>query len=277
MYKALGLNHLGYHKPLPEAAEAAVKYGYGGISLNIGEANGYEPEYVKSLLAEKRLKTGGFNLPFDFRGDEGAFKDGISKLPEYCAFAEKIGETRCMTWILSSHGEFDFDENFRLHRDRLRAAAEIMGAHGVMFGLEFVGTPSAYREKKYGFIRSLDGILELIDAIGAPNIGVVFDSWHWHFSGLTRADIGTMPGSSIVMVHINDAPAEIPADEQHDLTRALPGATGIIQISEFLGGLADAGYNGPVYSEPFYAPLRDMGFDGAMKAAADAIDSVWPW
>ena len=58
--------------------------------------------------------------------------------------------------------------------------------------------------------------------------------------------------------------------------RELPGATGLLRIDEFFDGLLKLGYDGPVYAEPFYAPLKEMPYDEAVKVVTDAINKVWP-
>ena len=57
--------------------------------------------------------------------------------------------------------------------------------------------------------------------------------------------------AQVVYVHVNDAPAGVPIDEQMDGVRALPGETGVIDIAGFLKALQGIGYDGPVTPEPF--------------------------
>ena len=71
-------------------------------------------------------------------------------------------------------------------------------------------------------------------------------------------------------------PKGIALEDQQDLSRELPGATGLLRIDEFFDGLLKLGYDGPVYAEPFYAPLKEMPYDEAVKVVTDAINKVWP-
>ena len=99
---------------------------------------------------------------------------------------------------------------------------------------------------------------ELIAETGKRNLGFLIDSWHWYNSGETAADLLTLKNSDIVAVHINDAPAGIPVDQQVDNRRALPLETGVIDIDAFLNALNQAGYDGPAAAEPMSAELRKL-------------------
>jgi len=46
---------------------------------------------------------------------------------------------------------------------------------------------------------------ELILDIGAPNLGIVLDSWHWYCAGETIDDLMTLNNQDIVAVDLNDA------------------------------------------------------------------------
>jgi sugar phosphate isomerase/epimerase len=64
-------------------------------------------------------------------------------------------------------------------------------------------------------------------------------------------------------VHVNDAPADVPIEQQVDTVRALPGETGMIDIVGFLQALQVIGYDGPVVPEPFKQDLADLPSDDA--------------
>jgi sugar phosphate isomerase/epimerase len=121
----------------------------------------------------------------------------------------------------------------------------------------------------------MKGMLELIDAVGAGNLGLLLDSWHWYTSHGTLDEILSLKGSDVIYVHINDAPAGIPVDEQIDNVRCLPGETGVIDISGFLGALKKIGYDGPVTPEPFDKSLKKMTITEAVLKVSKAVEKVW--
>ena len=73
-----------------------------------------------------------------------------------------------------------------------------------------------------------------------------------------------------------DAPAGIDADQQLDNVRDLPGATGVIDIANFLRALKQTGYTGPVTPEPFKKDLANLRNDEArLKTVGAAMDDIF--
>jgi sugar phosphate isomerase/epimerase len=112
---------------------------------------------------------------------------------------------------------------------------------------------------------------ELIAEVGKPNLGFLLDSWHWYNAGDTAADVLTLKNEDIVAVHLNDAPAGVPVDQQVDSRRELPMATGVIDAGAFLNALNQVGYDGPVAAEPMSAALRVMPAEEALAKTAEAM------
>jgi len=277
MYKTLAPGCIGFNKSFKEAAFSAAKHGFEGYWFNIDQDSKIDVSETLELLAQNNLKAAGFTLPVEFRQDKETFERDMEKLPAYAKYAEKIGAGGCITWILPGSETLEYKENFELHRSRLKSVAEIFKDHGISLGLEFVGPPSCRKNVKYEFIYNLDQILDLCNAIGTGNCGVLLDVWHWDLAGQTRKDFSKIhdPGQ-IVLVHINDAPAGIPVEEQKDSVRALPGETGVLKIADFFDGLKSVGYTGPVMPEPFDGTLGSMSFDDALEKVMKSINKVWP-
>jgi sugar phosphate isomerase/epimerase len=276
MYKTLAPGAIGHGLSFKEAAQAAADSGFEGYWFDIVGDSRLDIQETKEILARTKLRAAGFTLPVEFRRDEAVFEDGLAKLAGYARYAAGIGANRCITWILPTHSTLDYAANFELHRVRLKKVAEILKEHAILFGLEFIGPATSRKDAKHLFIHNLDNMLELCEAIGTGNCGILMDSWHWDLAGQQREDFNkfTHP-DQIVLVHINDAPAGIPADEQIDSVRRLPGETGVLRIAEFFDGLRSAGYAGPVMAEPFEPKLGNMSFEDALKTTMEAINKVW--
>ena len=117
----------------------------------------------------------------------------------------------------------------------------------------------------------------MLDAIGTSNIGYLLDIFHWELAGQVFDDFKKIPGNEqVIAAHLSDVPKGISKDEQPNHKRELPGATGILKIDDFMKGLVNLNYDGPVLIEPFSASLKMMFFEDAVKAAKMAMDSVWP-
>jgi len=276
MYKALASGAIGHNVALEIAAPIAKKYGFEGIFLDIGSDSQRPIEETKKILAENNLKPAGIGLPVEFRAGEDVFRKDMEKLEEYAKYAAACGIDRCSTYILPASDILTYEENFELHRSRLKEAAEILGKHGISLGLEYVGPPTMRAGKKYEFIHNLDQMLELCNAIGTDNIGFLLDLWHWDMAEQTFADFKKFPDESwIVCVHVMDAPAGIPREEQLDQVRALPGSTGVLKSAEFFQGLRELGYTGPIMVEPFVPELGEMPFEEAVKVVKESLDKIW--
>ncbi|MBI1389588.1 MAG: TIM barrel protein [bacterium] len=256
----------------------AAQYGFGGINADLGglaKMSEFERKDFASMLKAHGLQWGSSGLPVEFRKDEDTFKKGMADLEKNAAILQSAGVTRVDTWIMPSHAELTYRENFRQHRNRLREAARILKDHGLRFGLEFVGPQTLLVAERYPFIHTQKEMLQLCDAIGTDNMGLLYDSYHWHCSGGTVDETLSLTNDLIVEVHVNDAKQGVPRAELLDGQRELPCATGVIDMKGFLNALNKIGYDGPVTVEPFNQPLWDMNADDALKATIASLDKAF--
>jgi len=118
-------------------------------------------------------------------------------------------------------------------------------------------------------------MMELAEAIGTGNVGLLMDSWHWYTSHGTVEELLQLSGKDIVHVHVNDAPAGVEIDQQVDNKRQLPVTSGVIDMKGFVNALVKIGYDGPVECEPFDQELRKMEAGAALQTTIDSLDRVW--
>ncbi|MCZ7648759.1 MAG: sugar phosphate isomerase/epimerase [Planctomycetota bacterium] len=274
MYSTLCCGAIRVKLPTLEAQLAgAKKHGFRGLQVDAGplaeriERDGLES--VRGLFEAAGVRAAGFGLPVDWRGTEEAWRQGLERLPRLARAMAALGVKRTFTHLWPSSDELNFDANWRFHVERFTPIAKILAEHGAALGLEFLGPKTLRDSKRYPFVYTLGGMLELGRAIG-PNVGLLLDCWHWHTGGGTVAELRALRPEQVVFVHVNDAPAGIPVDEVQDTTRALPGETGVIDIVGFLRALKEIGYDGPVTPEPFKKELKDLPDDDARLAAVGA-------
>jgi sugar phosphate isomerase/epimerase len=145
-------------------------------------------------------------------------------------------------------------EGKRLVIERLKPAADVAGELGITLGIE------PYRQTSGTLVTTMPEVLELVDAVGRPNVKVIIDVWHyWDVpDGLTALaeNVGRLVG-----IQLNDwrEPTRSWCD------RLLPG-DGIIDIRAFFRALTGAGYDGWYDVEVF----SDNGLFGN-----NYPDSVW--
>lgn len=252
----------------------ASKHGFAAVEPLVWELKALAKEKIDELNAkrnEAKLVWSAANLPVEFRTTEEKFQADLKDLAPAAKALQDAGVTRVGTWIMPCHDNLTYRANFREHAARLKETAKVLEQHGLRLGLEYVGTKSLWSSKRFPFLHTMKETLELIAVIGQNNVGLVLDSWHWTMAGESADDIRGLTNENVVAVDLNDAPKDIPLDEQNDTTRELPMATGVIDMKSFLQALVDIKYDGPVRAEPFNKPLNEMEDDAAAAKTAEAM------
>lgn len=275
MYRALMTGAIGVNVSFEEQVRLAAAYGFQGIGVGMAEIERLGLEGVRSLLTANHLLPAVTSLPVNFREDEATFRRDLAKLPEFVRMLTDIGCTRAATWILPYLQKMTYEEAFEQLRSRTAAICEVLAPFGMRYGLEFVG-PQTLRAGKPEFIYNQKGMLELIKATGAKNLGLLLDCFHWYTSHGTVQDLDQLNDDLVVLVHVNDAVAGRTPDEQIDNQRAMPGATGVIDSEAFMGALVRMNYSGPVVVEPFCPWLKELSPDEAVQKTAESLDKIWP-
>lgn len=282
MYKALGPGAIGITGlSLPEAITLARDTGFRGLVFDIQEATRLADERgvdaVRALFRDAGVLPASWGVP----GADARYpmdELDLAALPRYAAVARALECPRATTFLPPASNERAYAENFSWTVERLRPFAAALADAGCWFGLEFCGPKTLRREYRYEFIYSIAGVLELGEAIGTGNIGVLLDAFHLFTSGGSNDDIEQLSADEIVMVHVNDAVAGVDRDEQMDLVRMLPLTTGVIDIVGFMDRVKQVGYDGPVMAEPFHKPLEDLAATDPVAAAREtsrSLDELW--
>lgn len=277
-YKNLGGGHIGLRANQQQALEYAMKYGFDSISPSLREFENKSVAEIREWVATmkaKGIRYGTAGLPVEYRRDENRFKTDLAKLPKQAKTLKQMGVTRMATWITPGHGKLTYLQNFNLHKTRFREIAKILKDHGIRLGLEFVGPRTSRMRSRFAFICTQHEAMELVEAIDTGNVGLLMDSWHWYTSHGTLEELLQLSNKDIVHVHVNDAPPDIPVDQQRDLTRRLPTTTGVIDLKEFINALVKIGYDGPVECEPFDQELRKMPNDAKLEKTIASLNRLW--
>ncbi len=276
--KDLVCGNIGVSARLPEAIAMAHRHGFESVAPDAAFLKSISESELTELredLKAKHLVWGAAGLSVDFRGSAEAFQKGMKNLPDEAAALKRAGASRMGTWISPGHKSLTYLTNFKQHEARLREIGKVLGDQGVRLGLEYVGPKTSWTAQRFPFIHTMAEMRELIAAIDLPNVGLVLDSWHWYTAHETETDLLTLKGSDVICCDLNDAPAGIAVDEQKDLVRELPCATGVIDLKAFLNALVKIGYDGPVRAEPFKADLRRMPAEQALDLTAKAMSQAF--
>jgi sugar phosphate isomerase/epimerase len=247
MFLALNSVLVNGRVPWPEFPRLAARVGFPGTDVMLKAAMQASASATNDLLSSLNIKPAVIDFPVEFRKDDAAFQQGMAKLPEQAKFAAAIHCPRMMTYIMPS-SDTPKAELRALYKKRFTEAGRVLADSNVRLGLEFLGPLEFRKKSKYEFIWRMDDMLEFAKECG-PNIGLLLDSWHWHWAGATTEDIIHAGRENIVHVHFNDAP-NIPADQVRDNHRLLPGE-GIINLTGFLQALHKIGYTDALSVEVF--------------------------
>lgn len=274
----LDCGSIGVKASLPQAVEYAARFGFEAVTADsawLASADASSRARLLDRMKQAGLIWGQAGLPVEFRRGEEEFQQGLRGLLERARALQQAGASRVTTWISPASDELTYIENFRLHVRRLRAVASVLEDHGCRFGLEYVGPKTSWTARRFSFVHTMREARELIGEIGRPNVGLVLDSWHWYTAGETVDDLRSLTAADIVSIDLNDAPAGRARDEQKDLERELPLATGVIPLADFLKTLNELGCDAPARCEPFNAALRAMPPEQALAATAAAMKKAF--
>jgi sugar phosphate isomerase/epimerase len=277
-YKNFAPGHIGVRANQQQALEYAVKYGFEGISPDPGEFENKSASEISEwleLMKEKGIRYGAGGLPVEFRRDQDRFTNDLAELPRQAKLLKQLGVTRVATWVMPGSRGLTYRQQFDMLTKRFREVAKALKDNDIRLGLEFVGPRTSRVRNRFAFISTQTEMMELVNAIGTGNVGLLLDSWHWYTSHGTVEELLELTNNDVVHVHVNDAPAGIEIDKQVDNRRCLPVTTGVIDMKGFINAMVKIGYDGPVECEPFDQELRRMEADEAVKKTSESLNRLW--
>jgi sugar phosphate isomerase/epimerase len=186
----------------------ARETGHAGIEID-GEklrrylGQGYPANSLIPLL--KDIPPVGMTYVKDIeRYKDEEYQALLKECDTLCALAEKLGcpMVQLLTGPLDPGGPYQglvgatWPQIRVRTAENLRAIAAIGRAHHIKFFIEALTWTPLHR---------LDQVLEVIDAAGEDNIGVVIDFWHLWGSGTTPNEIAKLKKESIYCVHVCDS------------------------------------------------------------------------
>jgi len=282
MFKNLNPGSLGHNLPFDQTVTLAKKHGFSGVDLDLGYLG--QIRQAQSLQAAHDwfsatgLRPGAISVGAKWReGDsEADFEASLGQVKSDAQLAQALGCTRATTWMMPGSNKHPFRQHWALVAPRLMRVAELVGEHGLAFGIEFVGPATLRAKFKYDFIHTMDAMRTFCAEIGktSNNTGLLLDCFHLYTAKGLNSDINFLDPQEVVYVHVNDAKAGRTEETQIDQEREMVGATGVIDIRGFFDALKRIGYDGPVAVEPFNQAVRDMPAEDAIRLTSQALDRV---
>jgi sugar phosphate isomerase/epimerase len=236
------------HLPLAEKFEATRIAGYSALSLMPYELDQMEAAGTSPAEVQARADDAGIHiarldplntwpriwLP-DNMDDAYVAKVNTTKERMF-ALCKAVGATHFSLNATFPRGSMTLDQITQDYAAICRDAAE----HGLMCDLEFIplwGVPTL----QMGW--------DIVRGAGAPNGGLVFDTWHFVRGGSDITLLHDIPGDQIHCVQLNDGPLTLPPgvtikDDCYD--RKFPGDgdfpnVAIVEVLARTGGLNHVG------------------------------------
>lgn len=288
MRRCLNTGMIGVAAGPRETVDLAKKHGFAACDLSVsavrdmaaGGAGAIDATGAARSVAQRMQDLGiapgscGGIIPGKLSVLDEEWDAAMQDLETRLQIATALGFSRTTTVMLPFHEELPFDRCFQLHADRLKQVAGPLAEAGFRLGIEYVSQKTRRAGYPYEFLYNLKGTLRLIEEVGAANVGVLLDSFHWFCAEETLDDVRGLSGRQVVVVHVNDSIAGRSLDDQVAFERELPGSTGVIDLLGFLGALREIGYDGPVTAEPMDKALNAMEDEAAIGATAKSLDGL---
>lgn len=185
--------------------------------------------------------------------------DPAGRVRAICAGIRRLAafEPAACVCLTGPRGALPEAEARRIVVEGLRVIARAAASVGVRVGLEPIHRSIC---EDWSLVATIPEAVALLDEVGAPNLGLIFDTWHLWDSPGVLAHIRAH-ARRIVGVHVNDR--REPTRSWKD--RALPGE-GVIDLPALFAALTAGGYDG-------WYDLEIFSDNGAF--GDDYPDSLW--
>ena len=236
-----------------------------------------------------------------------ARNDGLSDVDLRTLFADNDAVVAdldpLLTWVpggkLPPNATADGDSFYRFSEEDLYRMHDVLGARSINAALMLMETPpkmaiiDAFGElcqraarhelivhlefMPFGAVPDLPSAVEIVEATGLANAGVLLDTWHHFRSGGNSESLRASPLARIQSLQISDAPSE-PEENLVDETlhrRRVPGE-GDIPLAEWLAILREGEAPAPTGVEIFDDELRARPVEDIARISADAVRAILP-
>jgi len=138
-------------------------------------------------------------------------------------------------------------DDYKSAADHVREVARVAAQYKLIAAFEFV--------RQSTFASTLPTILSITRAANEPNLGPLFDFYHFWSGNNKLADMDLLRPGEIKHVHFQDVP-DMPREMLDATTRFIPG-DGVSPIDAMLRKLAETGYDGALSVELFLPRFAD--------------------
>lgn len=220
------------HEPIEEGIARLARFGYDGVEL-VGEPDRSDVGHLKEQLARNGVVASSVISIYTperdvVSSDESVRRNAVDYIRGNIDFAAELGAdivtftpTACMKIVPEADLQQEWDWAVAAAREVAGYAAD----HGVTIAVEPWNRYETY------LINHAAKAAEFVDEVGAPNIGVMADTFHMSIEERDIAGAIRAVGKRLVHVHLADS------------NRAAPGY-GHLDFGPILQAISDVGYQG---------------------------------
>ncbi len=249
--------------PLPRKLQVAQAAGYDGVGLWVNEldahvAAGGTLNEVARMLGEHQLAAAELCFVGGWMYPEGGLRARAREAARHAFEIAQALKCECVV-ACASGGSGDLADAASEFAELCAPARDF----GLRVALEFLGGAEQVKDVRSAW--------EIVDAAGAPNGGLLIDTFHFYKGGSQLTDLEPLPAEQVFLVHINDCP-DLPREELEDRHRLFPGA-GIIPLEPIAAALVDKGYRGffslELFNEEYWAADPYLVAQEGMRSLRD--------
>jgi len=227
---------------LMDKIRVASEAGYDAIELWAPDVEAYVEEGNSLSDVRKALDDAGLLRPSmihlkDWHHPDAAKRsEALEAARRRLEIAKELGVARIVAG--PPHGDVETAWVADCYRQLLELAAD----YEVWPSFEYLG----FAEK----FKTLDIAWEVLRLVDHPQATITADAWHDYRGGGGSAALDQIPPERISTVHWDDAPADIPREQQADPDRVMPG-DGVIDLAAIANQLRRIGFSGVLSLELF--------------------------
>jgi 2-keto-myo-inositol isomerase len=233
----------GYRKSLEGWTRAGIK--------NVEISSGLLDDFLKTdtLDAARRVLTDNGLTPVSSSCEVSALIEpnsgratALDNFKRRCERFAALGlnRTYTITATPANAPKYTLDD-YKIAAENLRDVAEAAQQFKMKAMVEFVRAST--------FIATLNTLANVIRQAAHPNLGILFDCYHFWSGNNKLDDIDGLRPGEVVHVHFQDVP-NMPREMLDQTSRFIPG-DGVSPLTKILRKLADKGYSGPLSVELF--------------------------
>ena len=190
----------------------------------------------------------------------------LKELSDYLFYCCRSIGCSCVEVIASFRAPTDDPEEIKQETvQSLLQLSDVADHYGVNLALEYMGLPDSS-------VKTFRQSLEIVDAVGRHNVGILLDTWHHYAFGSQPEDILLARDGQVFMVHVSDCPAREPGQAIRSESY-LPG-DGVVPIADMLRNLKQIGYDSAVSVEIFDPAIQAIPTDACLTAAREKTLAV---